>query len=67
MVWCTRRTLPVVLGCLLLTRVAVRSERFSSATPEDKRIFGVLPNYRTAEASISLRSPLGAAKDDHRL
>jgi hypothetical protein len=24
----------------------------SSATPEDKRIFGVLPNYRTAEASI---------------
>jgi len=29
------------------------------ATPEDKRIFGVLPNYRTAEASIPF-APLSA-------
>src|ERR1039457_5576704 len=29
------------------------------ATPEDKRIFGVLPNYRTAEASLPF-APLTA-------
>jgi hypothetical protein len=75
MVRCAR---PVVLGCLLLTGMAVaQSESPGSpapaemvpatvvpatkapATPEDKRIFGVLPNYRTAEASNPF-APLSA-------
>jgi hypothetical protein len=66
MVWCTRRALSVVLGCFLLAGMAVAQDdspgssapaavvpttEAPSATPEDKRIFGVLPNYRTAEAS----------------
>jgi len=78
MVWRTRRTLSVVLGCFLLTGMAVaQSDSPGSsapagivpatvapateapATPEDKRIFGVLPNYRTAEASIPF-APLSA-------
>ena len=30
-----------------------------SSAPEDKRIFGVLPNYRTAEAALPF-APLSA-------
>lgn len=66
MVRYTRRTLPVLLGCFVLTRMAVAQNDSpgssapaavvpsteAPATPEDKRIFGVLPNYRTAEASL---------------
>jgi hypothetical protein len=74
MVWYTRRALSVVLGCFLVTGMAVaQSDSPGSsapaavvpapdappATPEDKRIFGVLPNYRTAEASIPF-APLSA-------
>ena len=65
MLSCARRTLPVVLGCFLLTGMAfaqsdspdssapasVAPATQAPATPEDKRIFGVIPNYRTAEAS----------------
>jgi hypothetical protein len=61
-----RRALPVVLGYFFLTGMAfAQSDSPGSsapaavvpapeapATPEDKRIFGVLPNYRTAEAAI---------------
>ena len=66
MVGYARRVLLVVLGCFLFTGFA-RAQSDSviasapaavapapdapPATPEDKRIFGVLPNYRTAEAS----------------
>jgi hypothetical protein len=61
-----RRTLVLVLGCFICTGVAVAQGDSAiasapaavapapdapPATPEDKRIFGVLPNYRTAEAS----------------
>jgi hypothetical protein len=69
----TRRVLLAVLGYFLLTGLAVaQSDSPGSsapaavapapevpATPEDKRIFGVLPNYRTAEASIPF-APLSA-------
>ena len=66
MVGYARRVLLVVLGCFLLTGMAVAQSDSAIAsapaavapaaeappsTPEDKRIFGVLPNYRTAEAS----------------
>ena len=51
------RALPVLLGCSLLTGLAVAQN--DSSGPEDKRIFGVLPNYRTAEASIPF-APLTA-------
>ena len=65
MVGYARRVLLVVLGCFLLTGMAVaQSDSRGSlapaavvpateaqATPVDKRVFGVLPNYRTAEAS----------------
>jgi hypothetical protein len=64
----------VVLGCFFLTGMAVAQDDSPGssapaavvpategppATPEDKRIFGVLPNYRTAEASIPF-TPLTA-------
>ena len=49
-----RRALSVVLGCFLLTGMAA-----AQSDAEDKRIFGVLPNYRTAEASIPF-APLSA-------
>jgi hypothetical protein len=69
-----KSALSVVLGCLLLTGMAVARDdspgssapaavvpatEAPPATPEDKRIFGVLPNYRTAEASIPF-TPLTA-------
>jgi hypothetical protein len=73
MVGYRRRALSVVLGCFVLTGMAVgQSDSPGSssptavvlateagATPVDKRIFGVLPNYRTAEASIPF-APLTA-------
>ncbi len=73
MVGYVRRALSVVLGYFLLAGIAVAqgdSPGSSSpavvvpatetpATPVDKRIFGVLPNYRTAEASIPF-APLTA-------
>jgi hypothetical protein len=66
MVGYRRRALSVVLGCFVLTGMAmaqgdspgssapaaVAPAAEAPATPVDKRIFGVLPNYRTAEASI---------------
>ncbi len=83
MVGCARRTLLVVLGYFLLTGMAVAQSdsAISSApaavvpgpqappTPEDKRIFGVIPNYRTAEASngfapISARQKMTIACKD---
>ena len=66
MLSCVRRTPLVVLGFFLWTSLAVAQGDSAiasapaavtpapdapPATPEDKRIFGVLPNYRTAEAS----------------
>ena len=71
----------MVLGYFLLTGMAVAQDDSPGssapaavvpapateppAAPEDKRIFGVLPNYRTAEASVPFAHR--AAEYEHRL
>ncbi len=83
MIGYARRALLVILGCFLLTGLAVAQgdsqgspapaavvpATEAPAVPVDKRVFGVLPNYRTAEASngfapITARQKMTIASKD---